>query len=49
MITVSQVLKAFHEQDAEDIVMKGLVDVAYQFTASITNTNFNSKGEKKDD
>lgn len=49
LIIVTQVLKAFHSQGYADVVMKGLVDVADEFTSSINNTNFNSKGEKKDD
>ena len=49
LITVSQVLKTFHANDCADVVMQGLVDVADQFALSITDTNFNSKGEKKDD
>ena len=49
LITVSQVLKAFHQQNTADIVMQGLVDVADQFAASINDTNFNSKGEKTND
>lgn len=43
--TVSQVLKVFGEQNAADVVLKGLVDVADSYAASITNTNFKSKGE----
>ena len=46
---VSQVLKTFHSQGVADVVMKGLVDVADQFAASINDTNFNSKGEKTND
>lgn len=49
LITVLQVLKAFHSQGAADVVMQGLVDVADEFASSINDTNFNSKGEKKDD
>lgn len=49
LITVSQVLKAFHTQGVADVVMQGLVDVADQFTASINDTNFNSKGEEEND
>ena len=49
LITVSQVLKVFHSQGVADVVMQGLVDVADEFAASINDTNFNSKGEKKDD
>lgn len=49
MMTVLQVLKAFHSQGVADVVMQGLVDVADEFTSSINDTNFNSKGEKKDD
>ena len=49
MITVTQVLKAFHSHGAADVVMQGLVDVADAFASSINDTNFNSKGEKKND
>ena len=49
MMTVLQVLKAFHSQGYADVVMEGLVDVADEFASSINDTNFNSKGEKKDD
>ena len=49
LIIVSQVLKTFHSQGVADVVMKGLVDVADQFAASINDTNFNSKGEEKND
>lgn len=49
MIIVTQVLKAFNTYGCADIVMQGLIDAADQFAASMTNTNFNSKGEKKDD
>lgn len=43
LIIVLQVLKAFDQQNAADVVMQGLVDVADQFARSITNTNINSK------
>lgn len=46
MMTVLQILKAFHTQGAADVVMKGLVDVADEFASSINDTDFNSKGEK---
>lgn len=46
---VSQVLKAFNTQGVADVVMQGLVDVADDFASSINDTNFNIKGEKKDD
>ena len=49
LIIVSQVLKAFNTQGAAVVVMQGLVDVADEFASSINDTNFNSKGEKKDD
>ena len=49
LIIVSQVLKAFHSQGCAYAVMQGLVDVADEFASSINDTNFNSKGEKKDD
>ena len=49
LIIVSPVLKTFHSQGVADVVMKGLVDVADQFAASINDTNFNSKGEEKND
>lgn len=49
MIIVSQVLKAFHTHGQADIIMEGLVDVADQFAASITDTNINSKGEETND
>ena len=49
LITVSQVLKAFHSQGVADVVMQGLVDVADEFASSINDTNFNSKGEKTND
>lgn len=49
LMTVSQVLKAFHSQGVADVVMQGLVDVADEFASSINDTNFNLKGEKKDD
>jgi len=33
----------------KDVVMVGLVAVTEHFTTAIKNTNFNSKGEKKND
>ena len=49
LMTISQVLKAFNKQGVADVVLQGLVDVAEDFASSINDTNFNSKGEKKDD
>lgn len=49
LLTVSQVLKAFNNQGCADAVLQGLVDVAEDFASSINDTNFNLKGEKKDD
>lgn len=49
LVIVTQVLKTFHSFNCADIVMQGLVEAANQFATSINNTNFNSKGEKKDD
>lgn len=49
MIIVSRILIAFDSAGCADAVLQGLVDVADEFASSINDTNFNSKGEKKDD
>ena len=49
LLTVSQVLKAFNNQGAADVVLQGLVDVADDFASSINDTNFNLKGEEEND
>lgn len=43
LITVSQVLDAFGRENAADVVLKGLVDVAGDYARSINNTNLKSK------
>ena len=48
-IIITQLLKAFYREDADILVLQELVDATEEFKASITNKNFNSKGEKKDD
>ena len=49
LIIVSRILIAFDSAGCADAVLQGLVDVADEFASSINDTNFNSKGEKKDD
>ena len=46
-IIISQILKVFHTQNAEVLVLQMLVDAAEEFNASITNKN--SKGEETND
>lgn len=48
-IIITQLLKSFYTQGVDILVLQELVDVVDEFKASITNKNFNSKGEKKDD
>ena len=48
-IIILQILKAFHTQDAEVLVLKMMVDAADEFAALITNKNSNSKGEEKNE
>lgn len=48
-IIIAQLLKSFHTQGADVLVLQELVDATEEFKASITNKNFNSKGEKTND
>lgn len=48
-IIIAQLLKSFYTQGADTLVLQELIDAVDEFKASITNKNFNSKGEKKDD
>lgn len=43
LLIESQILKAFDTQNAADVVLKGMIDVAEDFARSITNTYHNSK------
>lgn len=48
-LIIEHLLKSFFTQGVDILVLQELVDVVDEFKASITNKNFNSKGEKKDD
>ena len=48
-IILLKVLESFYKAGADILVLQMLIDVTEEFKASITNKNFNSKGEKKDD